>query len=75
MGSDVGGVYKTTDYGLSWRIVNSGLTDYYVERVLPHPQEPGTLFLGTWGGVHKSTDGGLTWQQANEDLSCWRTYF
>lgn len=61
VGSDVGGVYKTTDYGLSWRIVNSGLTDYYVERVVPHPQEPGTLFLGTWGGVHKSTDGGETW--------------
>ncbi len=62
VGSDVGGVYKSTDDGWSWRIVNSGLTDYYIEKILPHPGLPGIVFLGTWGGVHKSTDRGETWQ-------------
>lgn len=61
VGSDVGGFYKSTDYGSSWRIHNNGLTDYYVEKILPHPQNPDVIFLGTWGGIHKSTDGGETW--------------
>ncbi|MEO0079374.1 MAG: hypothetical protein ABIK44_01690 [candidate division WOR-3 bacterium] len=61
-GSDVGGIYKSTDYGRSWRIVNTGLTDYYIERIVPHPHQSGIIYAGTWGGVHKSTDGGETWQ-------------
>lgn len=61
VGSDVGGFYKSTDYGSSWRILNNGLTDYYVEKIVPHPQNPNVIYLGTWGGIHKSTDGGETW--------------
>jgi|GEM_PF-1107918 len=62
VGSDVGGIYKSTDFGESWRIVNNGLTDYYVEKIAIDPQNSGVIYLGTWGGVHKSTDGGETWQ-------------
>ncbi|MEO0115032.1 MAG: T9SS type A sorting domain-containing protein [candidate division WOR-3 bacterium] len=62
VGSDVGGVYKSTDYGQSWRIVNNGLTDYYVEKIAIDPRNSGVIYLGTWGGVHKSTDYGETWQ-------------
>ena len=61
VGSDVGGFYKSTDYGLSWQILNNGLTDYYVEKILPDPIHSGVIYLGTWGGIHKSTDGGHTW--------------
>ncbi|MEO0097591.1 MAG: T9SS type A sorting domain-containing protein [candidate division WOR-3 bacterium] len=62
VGSDVGGFYKSTNYGASWRVCNNGLIDYYVEKILPDPRNPGVIYLGTWGGIHKSTDGGETWQ-------------
>ena len=61
VGSDVGGFYKSTDYGASWRILNKGLIDYYVEKIVSDPERTGVIYLGTWGGVHKSTDGGETW--------------
>lgn len=61
VGSDVGGFYKSTDYGSSWEILNNGLIDYYVEKIVPDLQNPEVIYLGTWGGIHKSTDGGRTW--------------
>jgi photosystem II stability/assembly factor-like uncharacterized protein len=65
-GCDVGGFYKSTDAGASWRICNTGLHDLYVEVIAPHPRDPRVLYIGTEGGVHKSTDGGETWQWQRE---------
>lgn len=61
-GCDVGGFFKSTDAGASWRICNSGLSDLYVEVIVPHPVDPRIVYIGTEGGVHKSTDGGESWQ-------------
>lgn len=60
-GCDVGGFYKSTDGGGTWRICNTGLRGYYVECILPHPRDPRTIFIGTQDGMHKSNDGGETW--------------
>lgn len=65
-GADVGGFYKSTDYGRSWRIGNTGLTDYYVQDIVIDPVNAQVVYLGTWGGVHKSTDNGETWQSKRE---------
>ena len=65
-GCDVGGFYKSTDAGASWRILNTGLHDLYVEVIAPHPHDPLVIYIGTEGGVHKSTNGGETWQCQRE---------
>ena len=65
-GCDVGGFYKSTDAGDTWRICNTGLHDLYVEAIAPHPRDPKVIYLGTEGGVHKSGDGGETWQWLRE---------
>ncbi|NLC57306.1 MAG: hypothetical protein GX774_10750 [Armatimonadetes bacterium] len=73
-GCDVGGFYKSTDAGTTWRIRNAGLHDLYVEVIVPHPRDPKTLFIGTEGGVHKSTDGGETWQWLREGFPAPQRY-
>lgn len=62
LGCDVGGFYKSTNGGQTWTIMNRGLTDYYVQDILPDPEEDNTIYLGMQGGLFKSTDGGETWQ-------------
>jgi len=62
LGCDVGGFYKSTNGGRNWTIMNEGLTDYYVQDILPDPERKDIIYLGMFGGLFKSTDGGETWQ-------------
>jgi photosystem II stability/assembly factor-like uncharacterized protein len=66
VGCDVGGFYRSTDGGASYRIHNIGLQDYWVECIVQHPQDPDTIYLGCESGVYKSTDRGQTWQWLRE---------
>jgi photosystem II stability/assembly factor-like uncharacterized protein len=61
IGCDVGGIYRSRDHGGSWRIMNDGLANYYVEALAVDPRNPQTVYAATRGGVHKSTDGGDHW--------------
>lgn len=65
-GCDVGGFFKSTDSGATWRILNTGLHDLYVEVIAPHPVKPNVIYIGTEGGVHRSDDGGEHWQWLRE---------
>ena len=65
-GCDVGGFYRSDDAGATWTIHNAGLSDLYVECIVPHPRDPAVIYLGTEGGVHKSVDGGRTWIRQGE---------
>ena len=65
------GVYKSTDAGQSWRHVGLAGTRH-ISRVLVHPSDPDTVFVGALGsvygpseerGVFRSTDGGETWEK------------
>lgn len=59
-------VYRSTDGGLSWTGIDgsggSGLPDIPVFSIVPDPQNPSTLYLGTDLGVFVSLDGGNSWQ-------------
>src|SRR5204862_542220 len=64
-------VYKSTDGGGRWALVNTSLPSSYlsVQNLVIDPQTPTTLYAGTFGdGVFKSTDGGGGWNAVNTGL-------
>lgn len=71
-GSVSGGVWKTTDGGLSWFAGNNTLGNFAIGSMALHPTNPNILFAGTGegffnfdalqgDGLYRSLDGGLTW--------------
>ncbi len=73
MGATGGGLWKTTDGGLTWKPVTDGHIDYSsVGAVAVAPSNPDVIYLGTGeadirgniiqgGGAYKSADAGKTW--------------
>ncbi len=58
-GTEVNGVYISTDDGISWMARNTGIETLEVTSIV---YKPGYIFAGTFGGgVFRSTDGGQTW--------------
>ena len=56
-------LYKTTDYGKSWKSLAGGLpNDVYLHAVREDPKKKGMLYIGTERGVSFSRDDGGTWQ-------------
>jgi photosystem II stability/assembly factor-like uncharacterized protein len=54
-----GGVFKSTNGGGSWRVVNPRV---FAEAVAIDPQTPQTVYVGDGRGVFKTTDGGRSWR-------------
>jgi photosystem II stability/assembly factor-like uncharacterized protein len=62
-------IYKTSDYGKSWKKVTDGIPDgAYVHAVRADPQQKGLLFAGTETGVCLSFDDGAHWQSLQLNL-------
>src|SRR6266496_2112303 len=72
IGAAGGGVWKTTNGGITWQSVSSGLGSETVGDLAVAPSDSNILWVGTgeknslrsqyWGdGVYKSTDGGKSW--------------
>jgi hypothetical protein len=69
--TQLNGVYKSADGGVTWTAMNNGLTPWDPEIGIPvidvlsiavDPSAPDTLYIGTNGrGVYKSTDGAQSW--------------
>jgi photosystem II stability/assembly factor-like uncharacterized protein len=73
MAPNDGGVWKTTDYGLTWNPIFDDQPTGSVGALAVAPSNPETLYVGsgeglrrpdlsTGDGIYKSTDGGRTWQ-------------
>ena len=60
-------IFKTTDYGATWKRVNGDLPDKhplsYVKAVAENPNKRGMLFAGTGHGFYYSTDDGGHWTE------------
>src|SRR3954451_2340686 len=60
-------IFKTTDYGATWRRVNGDLPNKhplsYVKAVAENPNKAGMIFAGTGHGFFYSTDDGAHWTE------------
>ncbi len=70
VGSPGGGLWKTTDGGLSWNTNTDNLPVLGISDILIHPTNTDIMYIATGDahgsdtysiGVLKSTDGGITW--------------
>jgi photosystem II stability/assembly factor-like uncharacterized protein len=62
-------LWKTTDYGRSWRSLAGGLAaDVYLHAVREDPKKRGLLFAGTERGVVFSPDDGVSWKELKLNL-------
>jgi photosystem II stability/assembly factor-like uncharacterized protein len=63
------GIYKSTDAGSTWQLLNAELTTRERMDLVIDPLTPATLYVGLANrGVFKSTDGGASWREASTGL-------
>ncbi len=62
IGCDIGGVFRSTNYGESWQNVNGTLRDYTIDMVVFDNANPKIAYATMNGGIYKSVDAGETWQ-------------
>ena len=56
-------LYKTTDYGKSWKLITKGINPEHFTRVVREdPARKGLLYAGTETGMYISFDDGKQWQ-------------
>jgi photosystem II stability/assembly factor-like uncharacterized protein len=62
-------IYKTNDYGKSWKKIVSGIKDDAFTRVVREdPNRRGFLYAGTETGIYYSTDNGENWRTIQLNL-------
>jgi photosystem II stability/assembly factor-like uncharacterized protein len=65
-------IFKTTDYGATWKRVNGDLPNKhplsYVKAVAENPNKAGMIFAGTGHGFFYSTDDGGHWTEYSAGL-------
>ncbi|MFC1782132.1 WD40/YVTN/BNR-like repeat-containing protein, partial [Planctomycetota bacterium] len=62
-------IYKTTNYGRSWRLITRGITkDAFVRTVREDPKKKGLLYAGTETGVFYSSNDGESWKSLQLNL-------
>lgn len=60
----LGGVFKTTDAGISWTQLTSGMPDTDIFSISIDKQNPDNLLAGTFlGYILRSSDAGATWSE------------
>jgi len=64
LGQKVAGVFKSTDRGDTWNVMNNGLTSIDVNVLAIDPKGTRTIYAGTKSGLFKSTNGGNSWNVA-----------
>jgi len=63
VGVEVGGAFKSTDGGETFRELNEGGFHVDVHRLMVAPSRPDDLYMSTGRGIYHSTDGGEGWEK------------
>ena len=63
------GVFKSTDFGVSWRSRSIGLSSRSINALAIVPQNPSVLYAGTARGMARSTNAGDAWSEANNNIA------
>ena len=66
VGTQGGGVFRTSDNGATWTAASNGLTTTDIRALAANAA--GDLFAGTFSGVFRSTDDGENWAAVNNGL-------
>ena len=64
-------IYKTTDYGASWKSITNGIPKSmlsYAKVIHEDPVRRGLLYVGTENAIYVSFDDGAQWQPLQNDL-------
>ena len=65
-------IYRTDDFGESWRLLTDGTNgippDHFVRVVREDPHRSGLLYAGTEFGLYVSVDNGGSWQRFQQNL-------
>jgi photosystem II stability/assembly factor-like uncharacterized protein len=64
-------IFKTTDYGKSWKAIGAGIpasNTSFVHSIKEDPAQKGLLYAGTDNGLYISPDDGATWVQLRNNL-------
>ena len=62
-------IYKTENYGKSWKLITNGIPSKHFTRVMRADQKrPGLLYAGTEFGMYVSFDDGANWQPFQQNL-------
>ena len=62
-------IYKTSDYGKSWKKIVSGIpADHFTRAIIEDPDRRGFLFAGTERGIYYSANDGENWQSLQLNL-------
>ena len=82
LGGYEGQIYKTTDGGTTWWVMDSGIPrdrENYTKPVLAlamDPDQPSVLYAGGRDfGVYKTTDGGANWTALNDGVPSYRDLY
>ena len=66
------GVYLSNDNGVTWNLVNTGLTNLYVNALATRGD---TIYAGTYAGIFKSTNNGTSWNNIYSSANNSRAVF
>jgi photosystem II stability/assembly factor-like uncharacterized protein len=62
-------LYRTTDYGGTWKLITDGIpSDDFTRVIREDPGRPGLLYAGTETGVYVSFDDGASWHSLQRNL-------
>lgn len=72
LGSDVAGLYRSSDRGTTWTPSSMGLQSLQVASLAIDPSDPDRLWLATPMGLHLSIDGGVEWSLVDASIRCFK---
>lgn len=70
-GGETGGMWRSSDRGLTWSQISKGIVHGSVRPVKIDPVDPSVVYAGTDGRLVKSTDAGQTWNTVYAESGLW----